>query len=77
MESILKGTVQDFPGGSMVKNPTAKAGDMGLIPDLGRAHMMRSDYARAPQQLSPCAWSPCSATGEATTMRNLSTTTRE
>ena len=24
-----------FPGGSMVKNPPAKAGDTGLIPDLG------------------------------------------
>ena len=25
-----------FPGGSVVKNPPAKAGDMGLIPGLGR-----------------------------------------
>ena len=24
-----------FPGGSMVKNPPANAGDMGLIPGLG------------------------------------------
>ena len=30
-----------FPGGSVVKNPPpAKAVDMGLIPDLGRAHML-------------------------------------
>ena len=27
-----------FPGGSAVKNPPANAGDMGLIPGLGRSH---------------------------------------
>ena len=26
-----------FPGGSMVKNPPANAGDVGLIPGLGRS----------------------------------------
>ena len=26
-----------FPGGSIVKNPAANAGDMGLIPGLGRS----------------------------------------
>ena len=26
-----------FPGGSMVKNPPAKAGDAGLIPGSGRS----------------------------------------
>ena len=26
-----------FPGGSVVKNPPAKAGDVGLIPDPGRS----------------------------------------
>ena len=26
-----------FPGGAMVKNPLAKAGDMGLIPGLGKS----------------------------------------
>ena len=26
-----------FPGGSAVKNPPANAGDMGLIPGLGRS----------------------------------------
>ena len=30
---------QDFPGGPVVKNPLANAGDMGLIPDPGRFHM--------------------------------------
>ena len=27
-----------FLGGSMVKNPTVNAGDVGLIPGLGRSH---------------------------------------
>ena len=26
-----------FPGGSLVKNPSANAGDVGLIPESGRA----------------------------------------
>ena len=26
-----------FSGGSVVKNPLAKAGDMGLIPGMGRS----------------------------------------
>ena len=30
----------DFPGGTMVKNPPANAGDMGSIPGWGtRSHM--------------------------------------
>ena len=32
--------VAGFPGGSVVKNPPAYAGDMGLIPDLGRSHVL-------------------------------------
>ena len=34
-----------FPGGSVVKNPPANAGDMGLIPGLGRSHMQLSTWA--------------------------------
>ena len=30
---------EGFPGGSVVKNPPANAGDMGSIPDPGRSHM--------------------------------------
>ena len=30
-------TLSGFPGGSVVKNPPANAGDMGLIPGLGRS----------------------------------------
>ena len=31
-----------FPGGSVVKNLPANAGDMGLIPGPGRSHMPQS-----------------------------------
>ena len=31
------------PGGAVVKNPLASAGDMGSSPGLGRSHMQRSD----------------------------------
>ena len=31
------------PGGSVMKNLPANAGDMGLIPDLERSHMPRSN----------------------------------
>ena len=32
----------DFPGGAVVKNLPANAGNMGSIPGLGRSHMPRS-----------------------------------
>ena len=60
----------------MVKNPPAKAGDMGEIPGLGRSHMPRGNKACAPQPLSPRAESLHSAAREATT-RSLRTTARE
>ena len=33
--------VEDFPGGPVVKNPSAKAGVTGSVSGLGRAHMPR------------------------------------
>ena len=42
----------DFPGGAVVKNPPASAGDTGSIPGLGRSHMLRSNKACALQLLS-------------------------
>ena len=33
------GYLRGFPGGSVVKNPPANAGDTGLIPGQGRSHM--------------------------------------
>ena len=32
-----------FPGGAVVENPPANAGDMGLIPGPRRSHMPRSN----------------------------------
>ena len=36
-------TTRDFPGGTVVKNPPANAGDTGSSPGLGRSHMPRSN----------------------------------
>ena len=47
-----KNYVRDFPGGTMVKNPPANAGDTGSSPGPGRSHMPRSNKAHAPQILS-------------------------
>ena len=71
----------------MVKNPPAKAEDMGLIPDLGRSHMMQSKQAHVPQLLSLCSrarepqllrpWRPrARPTGEAATVASPYTATR-
>ena len=38
-----KTIIQDFPGGAVVKNPPANAGDMGSSPGLGRSHVPRSN----------------------------------
>ena len=32
-----------FPGGAVVENPPANAGDTGSSPGLGRSHMPRSN----------------------------------
>ena len=37
-----------FPGGAVVENLPASAGDTGLSPGLGRSHMPRSNWAREP-----------------------------
>ena len=44
--------MRDFPGGAVVKNPPANAGDTGSSPGPGRPHMPRSNSACAPQLLS-------------------------
>ena len=44
--------VRGFPGGAVVKNPPANAGDMGSSPGPGRSHMPWNNLARAPQLLS-------------------------
>ena len=66
-----------FPGGAVVDNLPASAGDTGLSPGLGGSHMPRSNWgpcvtitepapgACEPQLLSLRIWSLCSATREA------------
>ena len=60
-----KNYIQGFPGGAVVENLPANAGDMGSRPGLGRSHMPRSSWAREPQLLSLRVWSLCPATGGA------------
>ena len=44
MEHSKKSECKDFPGGPVVKNPPANAGDMGFIPGQGtRSHMPQSN----------------------------------
>ena len=63
------GVGRGFPGGAVVENPPANAGNTGSSPGLGRSHMPRSKWAREPQLLSLCVWSLCSATREVATVR--------
>ena len=58
-----------FPGGAVVENLPANAGDTGSSPGLGRSHMLRSNWAREPQLLSLRVWSLCPATGGAAIVR--------
>ena len=39
----FKTTPGGFPGGTVVKNPPANAGDTGSSPGPGRSHMLRSN----------------------------------
>ena len=65
---MIKVASQGFPGGAVVENLPANAGDRGSSPGLGRS-MPRSGWAREPQLLSLRVWSLCSATREATIVR--------
>ena len=75
--------LQGVPGGSVIKNLLAGAGDTGSIPSLGRSHMPQSNSTCVLQLLSivlqslggttteACEpQSPFSATKEATVMRS-------
>ena len=53
--SKTKKYARDFPGGAVVENLPANAGDTGSSPGLGRSHMPWSNWAHAPQLLSPRA----------------------
>ena len=60
--SRIKNYHEGFPGGVVVENLPANAGDAGSSPGLGRSHMPRSNSAREPKLLSLRVWSLCSAT---------------
>ena len=69
-DSISKSRmIRGFPGGAVVENLPAKAGDTGSSSGLGRSHMPQSNWAREPQLLSLRFWSLCSATREAAIVR--------
>ena len=68
---ITKTKSQGFPGGAVVKNPPANAGDTGSSPDPRRPHMPQSNKAHVPQLLSLCSracepqlLNPCTTTTE-------------
>ena len=74
--TIFKKQLEGFPGGAVVKNPPANAGDTGSSPGLGRSLVLWSNQAHAPQLLSlhsrthePQLLSPRAATTEARTPR--------
>ena len=48
METAFKVQDGDFPGGAVVRNPPANAGDTGSSPGPGRSPMARSNYTRSP-----------------------------
>ena len=64
-------------GGLVVNNPPASAGDMGLIPGLGRFRMPQSKYAQLPHLLNPTHSRVCAPQQDTTTARSLHTSTRE
>lgn len=45
VSSVNKELNVDFSGGPVVKNSPANAGDTGLIPGLGRFHMLQGNEA--------------------------------
>ena len=59
----MKSESQGFPGGPVVKNPPAYAGNTGSIPGPGRSHMQWSNKSFETQLLKPAPprkSNPCS-----------------
>ena len=52
-QGVINWTVWGLPGGPLVKDLPASAGDTGLIPSLG-FHMLRSNYWATTKQLPSC-----------------------
>ena len=82
--SIQNACPLGFPGGSVVKNLPANAGEHGFEPWPGKiphAAEQLTPWATAPEPAchnywSARAWSPCSATREATAVRRPRTATK-
>ena len=69
-DSLLKlQNIGGFPGGAVVENLPANAGDTGSSPGLGGSHVPWSSWAREPQLLSLRVWSLCSTTRETAMVR--------
>ena len=85
----LKTSPWDFPGGPVVENPFASAGDTDSIPGPGRSHIPWGKWApcttateptlRGPRAATtePAPYRLFSATREAAAVRSLHTATRE
>ena len=56
--AFKKQNLWDFPGGTVIKNPPANAGETGSSPGPGGSHMPRSNKAHAPQLLKPVCLEP-------------------
>ena len=52
-----------FPGGAVVENLPANAGDTGSSPGLGGSRMPQSDWAREPQITEPAHLEPVLCNG--------------
>ena len=70
-----KNNFQGLPGGPVVKNLPANAGDTGSVPRLGRSHMPRSNETQEPQLLKTAH--PSSTTREGTALRSPHITIQE
>ena len=66
---VIRIPILGFPGGAVVENLPANAGDTGSGPGLGGSPMPQSSWAREPQLLSLRVWSLCSATRQAAIVR--------
>ena len=68
---------RDFPSGPVAKNLPCNAGDMGLIPGLGRSHMPWGNEAHVPQLLKPTSLEPKSHKRSRSNEKPPLNTTRE
>ena len=60
--------VSEFPGGTVVKNLPANAGNTGPIPGPERFHMPRNNQPRAAQLLKPKCLEPVLCNKTSTTL---------